>query len=138
MAKPTVGAIITKQISGELVILLTKRNIEPFRNCWCIPGGHIEPDEEAHVAVRREVKEETNLDFEGEFLGYQDEIFPELGIHNVVLLYAGTARNVPRADPAEVSEIGWFTLPEIHLMKLAFRHNAAIDLYNTSMQYLKK
>lgn len=59
----TCGAIIEKK--GK--ILLTKRNVEPYKNYWCLPGGHIEWGEKAEEAIRREVKEETGLDFKPKF-----------------------------------------------------------------------
>ncbi|TAL47058.1 NUDIX hydrolase, partial [archaeon] len=53
----TVGAIIEKD--GK--ILFTKRNHEPFKGKWALPGGHVEQNETVEDAVVREIKEETNL-----------------------------------------------------------------------------
>lgn len=130
MPKVTVGAVIIRNIDDEVRILLTRRNVEPFRHCWCIPGGHIEQNEDAVDAVIREVREETNLDMmDPEFFGYLDEIFPERGVHNVVLLFYGNASNEAKAEPAEVTEIGWFSVPEALKLDLAFRHREAIQLF---------
>lgn len=130
MPKVTVGAVLTRSFNREERILLTRRNVEPFKHFWCIPGGHIEQDEKAVEAVIREVREETGLDMQGpEFMGYLDEIFPDRGVHNVVLLFCGSAANEVMADPGEVSEIGWFPVPEALNMDLAFRHREAIELY---------
>ena len=49
VVKTTVGAII----EGDGKILLTKRNIEPFKGYWCLPGGHIEYFEPAKDAIIR-------------------------------------------------------------------------------------
>jgi len=57
MPNVSVGAIIEKD--GK--ILLTKRNVKPFKGAWVIPGGHIEQYEKAEDAVKREVREETGL-----------------------------------------------------------------------------
>jgi ADP-ribose pyrophosphatase YjhB (NUDIX family) len=43
-------------------ILLLKRNVEPFKGCWHVVGGHVEEDESLKAALQREFKEETGLD----------------------------------------------------------------------------
>lgn len=42
-------------------ILLVKRGFDPYKGYWALPGGHLDYDETVEDAVRREVKEETNL-----------------------------------------------------------------------------
>ena len=53
----TVAAII-KNDKDE--ILLTRRNVEPFKEQWCLPGGHIDENEKALDAVNR-VQERFHL-----------------------------------------------------------------------------
>ena len=43
-------------------LLLLKRNVEPFKGCWHVVGGHVEEDESLKAALKREFKEETGLD----------------------------------------------------------------------------
>ena len=43
-------------------ILLLKRNVEPFKGCWHVVGGHVKEDESLKDAVIREFREETGLD----------------------------------------------------------------------------
>lgn len=126
MPKTTVVAIIT---NAESQVLLTRRNIEPFRDCWCLPGGHIDLNEPAAAAVVREVKEETGLDFDARFCGYFDEIITERNIHAVVLVFAGCASGTAQRQEAEVSEMRWFSLDEARAMPLAFFHNQMLDVY---------
>lgn len=45
-----------------LKVLLIKRKNHPFKNCWAIPGGFVDIDENIEDAVYRELKEETNID----------------------------------------------------------------------------
>ena len=55
-------------------ILLLKRNVDPFKGCWHIVGGHIEENETPKQALKREFKEETNLDVEiGEIIDMRIE-----------------------------------------------------------------
>jgi ADP-ribose pyrophosphatase YjhB (NUDIX family) len=43
-------------------ILLLKRNVEPFKGCWHVVGGHVEENESLKAALQREFREETGLD----------------------------------------------------------------------------
>ena len=87
MSKATAAAIVISKDASK--ILLTRRNISPFKGQWCLPGGHIERFEKAKDAAIREVKEETGLDFEAQFFCYEDEIIPEQNIHAVVIVFKG-------------------------------------------------
>jgi len=121
----TVAAII---MSDNQQILLTKRNVEPFRNTWCLPGGHIEQYEKAYEAIKREVKEETGLNFDGTFFGWFEEIFPKMNIHNVVMVFKGMAQGTPTVSD-EVAEMKWFDPEEAKNLPLAFTHNKIIESY---------
>jgi 8-oxo-dGTP diphosphatase len=128
-AQATVGAIITRGEGGAGEILLTRRRIEPFRDQWCLPGGHIDEYEPCEEAVAREVREETGLEFRGRFFGYFDEALPDLGIHNVVLIFAGRGEGELKACPEEVADIRWFSPAEARSLPLAFLHNAVLDAF---------
>lgn len=45
----------------SLQVLLVKRNLEPFKNRWAIPGGFVRIDESLEEATRRELAEETGV-----------------------------------------------------------------------------
>jgi 8-oxo-dGTP diphosphatase len=124
MIKVTVGAIILK----DRQVLLTKRNVEPFKNCWCIPGGHIEYGESAKEAVKREVKEETWLDFEPEFFDYFDEFIPEINWHAVVLVFRGKFCGEIKIND-EVLDYSWFSEEEIKNLKFAFKNKEILEKY---------
>lgn len=123
--KITVGAIIEKNNK----ILLTKRNIKPFIDQWCFPGGHVNFGETVQQAIVREVKEETNLDFVPNFLGYYDEIYPKINWHAVSLAFFGKAKGKEKIDKKEVKEMGWFSQKEIKTLKLAFETKRILGDY---------
>ena len=123
--KATTGAIIEK----DNKILLTKRNIELFKGDWCLPGGHIEYFEHAKDAIIREVKEETGLDFDGNFTGYIDEIIPEISWHAELLIFRGIAAGKEKKEDVEVQEMRWFSKEDALKQKLAFKHLDAIKRY---------
>ncbi|MBD3322487.1 MAG: NUDIX domain-containing protein [Chitinivibrionales bacterium] len=129
MPNATAGALILNDDNNGEKVLLTKRNIPPFRGHWCLPGGHIESYETALDAVVREVKEETGLELEPSFFGYFDEIYPDIGVHNVVLIFKGRARGDLQFQPGEVSEGRWFSIEEACRLPLAFCHNTVLEKY---------
>lgn len=123
--RATVGAVIEKD--GK--ILLIKRNTEPFKDYWCIPGGHIDFGETAEEAVIREVKEETGLRFKPRFLGYMDEIYPEINWHGEVLIFYGEAEGNENIDGKEISDIKWIDINEATKIELAFNHENTLGMY---------
>ena len=123
------AAIIIRTDENGLKILLTLRKISPFKNKWCLPGGHIDPNEPAREAIIREVKEETGLNFSPQLFGSFEEIFPEYKFHAVVTVFEGLASGKLRAQATEVKEIKWFPILEACSMELAFEHKKILNEY---------
>ena len=134
--KATVGAVVYNPVAGNISILLTKRNIEPFKGFWCLPGGHVEIFENINDAVIREVKEETNLSFTPSFFTWSEEIFKEMDLHYVALFFYGPGNGKIVIDEVEVAEIGWFDVNEALKLNLAFRHNEVLLVYKNSLTNL--
>lgn len=88
----TVGALIFQPTSGEVLMCRTHK----WSNLWGIPGGKIKRGETAEAALRREVKEETDLEITDiEFILVQDcigsrEFYRDA--HFVLLNYVCKAR----------------------------------------------
>ena len=53
--------IIFRKTKNGIEVLLERRGSSPNEHKWCIPGGHVEKDEDPIDAAIREIKEETNL-----------------------------------------------------------------------------
>jgi len=60
--KNPIPSVAIVAINDKNEILLTKRAVEPGIGYWCLPGGFIESGETSEEAVKRELKEETNLE----------------------------------------------------------------------------
>lgn len=56
----TTDGLITK----EEKVLLIKRDIDPFKGFWVLPGGHVDYNEKVEQAIKREVKEEVGVSTE--------------------------------------------------------------------------
>jgi 8-oxo-dGTP diphosphatase len=124
--KATVGAVVER----EGLILLEKRNNEPFYGKWCIPGGHIDFGEGVEAAVCREVEEETGYRVtRAEFFSYYTEYYPEINWHAVALIFRTEVEGSPRRQEAEVQEMAWFTPEDLHKLEFAFQHEQILNDY---------
>jgi 8-oxo-dGTP diphosphatase len=57
----TADAVVFTIHNNELKILLIKRNNEPFKSMYALPGGFVDLDESIEDAARRELSEETGI-----------------------------------------------------------------------------
>ncbi len=110
-----VGAVIKR---GNAV-LLVRRSQEPAKGLWSIPGGLVKLGETMVDAVRREVKEETDLHIESiQLLDVVDNIVhDDLGkirFHYVLVdfLARPTGQNEPKAL-SDVLEVRWVKAEEL-------------------------
>lgn len=105
----------------ELNVLLIKRNLEPYKDCWAFPGGFMNIDETIEECAARELKEETN--FKAERME-QLMVFssvdrdPRERVITVAFLALVRMQEVKGGDDAR--EAKWFKLKDIP--QLAFDH----------------
>ncbi len=57
----TVDAVVFGLDEGDLKVLLIRRDLEPFRDKWALPGGFVRVEESLEEGVRRELREETGI-----------------------------------------------------------------------------
>jgi 8-oxo-dGTP diphosphatase len=88
-------------------MLLLKRNSIPFKGYWHLVGGQVENNETLKEALRREFKEETNLDIEvGSIIdGRLEETFDRIKI--IVTFEVITARGKIKLN-SEHEKYEWF------------------------------
>ena len=103
---------------GNLLLQKRGQNARDERGAWGPGGGGIEFTETAENAVRREVKEEYNLDaLEIAFLGYRDVLRTMDGVSTHWLLLDFKVLVDPSeakiGEPDMIEEIRWVTLSTI-------------------------
>jgi 8-oxo-dGTP diphosphatase len=57
----TADSVVLTESNGKLCVLLVRRNHQPYRGFWALPGGFVNLDEQASDAAKRELAEETGL-----------------------------------------------------------------------------
>ncbi len=123
----TVDMVIFSVFEESLKILLVKRKYPPFENCWALPGGFVEKDEDIEPAAKRELEEET---------GVKDICLEQFGVfgkpgrdprgRTVSTVYFAVV-NYSQVKPVasdDAEEARWFSLNM--MPELAFDHQEVI------------
>lgn len=123
--RPTVDAII--EMDNKIVLI--KRGVEPFKDMWALPGGHVKVKETVEDAIVREVKEETSLDIRlEEILGvYSDPGRDPRNTITTVFIAKPTFGELKAGTDA--SEAKWMELNKINFKELAFDHGKILNDY---------
>jgi ADP-ribose pyrophosphatase YjhB (NUDIX family) len=114
-----VGAVIVE--GGR--VLLVRRDTEPLRGEWSVPGGMLELGEKLRDGVRREALEETGVKVEpGEVLEVFDSIFTDgLGktqYHYVLIDYLCRLISGEAQAGSDVSDVRWVSLEALSALGL--------------------
>jgi len=123
-SKPTVTAMIIR--NGK--VLLGKRNIEPYKGYWDLPGGFLNDGEHPEKGLKREMKEELGVESEiKKFIGVfidrfkdQDDWYNALCLHYLVKITKGEPKPLE-----EVSELRWFPLKNLP-KRISFKSNRKV------------
>jgi len=109
-------------------VLLVRRNTEPLKGEWSVPGGVLELGEKLRDGAAREALEETGLHVEvGEVLDVFDSIFPDADgrtqYHYVLIDFlcrplSGDAAFREAAPGSDVSEVLWITAADLDRLNL--------------------
>jgi 8-oxo-dGTP diphosphatase len=114
-----VGAVIVAQ--GRVVVV--RRNRQPLRGEWSIPGGLLELGEAVRAGVAREAREETGLEVEvGEVLGVFDSIVTDpdrrTRYHYVLIDFLCRPVSGELRPGSDVSEAHWITAQDVNGLEL--------------------
>jgi 8-oxo-dGTP diphosphatase len=134
--KVAVDAVVFGYTSKEgLSVLLIKRNINPYKDVWALPGGLIGDHESLEDAVQRELKEETGVS-----INYLEQLYsfgkPGRDPRNRVIsiTYYGLVK--PEAFELQANtdakDAAWFNIKR--LPQLAFDHNEIIEVAHNRLK----
>lgn len=123
-----VDAVVFGYARQQLQLLLIKRNIEPFKDTWALPGGRVLPEESLETAVERELLEETGAE-----INYLEQLYtfgaPDRDPRNRVVSVSYFALVNPDqfqlSAATDAADAQWF--PCANLPELAFDHRKIVD-----------
>ena len=125
----TVDVLLFTIREEKLQLALIKRGIEPFKNCWAIPGGFVRMDEELEEAARREIEEETGVRdvfLEQLYTFGAPDRDPRTRVITIVYFALVPGEHLTLRADTDASDASWFATDE--LPALAFDHNEIVEV----------
>ena len=125
----TVDCVVFGLDETDLKVLLVRRDLEPFRGRWALPGGFVHLEETLDEAARRELEEEAGV--RAVFLeqlytfGALDRDPRERVVSVAYYALTRLASHALRAD-TDASDAGWFSVDEPPA--LAFDHEHILEV----------
>jgi 8-oxo-dGTP diphosphatase len=124
----TVDIIVFTIKERQLKVLLIKRDVQPFKGQWAIPGGFVRAEESLEDAAKRELKEETGVSEE-----YLEQLYtfgepkrdPRGRVMTVAYFALINSEKIKLKADTDASQAEWF--PINGLPKLAFDHDKILD-----------
>lgn len=120
---------------GEIKLLLIKRNMDPFKGDWAIPGDLVYPEEDLEEAASRILFDLTNIKnielHQSQTFGKPDR-HPQGRVITCAYFAMVKIDEVNAIASSWANEVKW--VPIQRIPKLAFDHN---EIFNSSLELLK-
>lgn len=134
--KVAVDAVVFGYDKKGLSVLLIERKHPDGKKKWALPGGFVEDDESLAKAVKRELKEETNLSLkylqQFHTFGAVDRDSRGRIISVAHLVLVSKAKHKAKSGD-DAKDVKW--LPISMLPKLAFDHNDIVQKATDILRY---
>jgi 8-oxo-dGTP diphosphatase len=139
--KVAVDAIVFGYQNNQLYVLLIQQKFGTQESYWALPGGLVRDDESLQDAVKRELKEETNIavNYFEQLYTFGDDINRDPRNRVISVAYyalVDPSKLKVKAD-SDAENAQWFQINEVPA--LAFDHtnilNAAIDRLKAKLTY---
>jgi 8-oxo-dGTP pyrophosphatase MutT (NUDIX family) len=111
-----VAVVILPDLEGQASFLLTRRaaGLRAHGGQWALPGGRLDPGENAEEAARRELWEELGLELPGPaVMGMLDDYTTRSGFVITPVVFSAEAVGDLRLDPREVASVHRVPLAEL-------------------------
>jgi 8-oxo-dGTP diphosphatase len=131
----TIDVVVLTIKDNELKVLVKKRNKEPFKGKWAIPGGYIRLSETLDDAAKRILKEKTDVDdiYLEQLYTFGDPLrYPNARVVTCAYFALVRANDVEHIiDKDQLEDVDWYNV--YSLPEMAFDHKKIIEysLYRT-------
>lgn len=120
-----VDAIVFGYQNNQLYVLLIQQKFGTEESYWALPGGLVKNDESLQDAVKRELKEETNIsvNYFEQLFTFGDDVFRDPRNRVISVAYfalVDPSKLVVKAD-SDADNAQWFKIDDVPA--LAFDHN---------------
>lgn len=103
--------------------ILIKRENDPFKDYWALPGGFVEYGESVETAAIREAKEETSIDIELlDLVNVYSQPDRDPRGHTITVAFTAKGDFDNRKADSDAKDIGIFKADELDEINLAFDH----------------
>ena len=107
--------------------ILIKRENNPYKDCWALPGGFVEYGESVETAAVREAKEETSIDVELiDLVNVYSEPDRDPRGHTVTVAYTAKGDLSDKKADSDAKDIGIFSKNDLDQLEIAFDHKKII------------
>ncbi len=117
------------EVGSQLKVLLIERANDPFKNCWALPGGFVEMEEDLQAAALRELEEETGVKdvfIEQLYTFGQPARDPRGRVVSVAYFALVNLAAHPAKAASDARNVKWYNVDQ--LPKLAFDHQEIMDI----------
>lgn len=124
--------IVSGLVEKDGKVLLVKEILESKLPYWIVPGGKVEFGESLVDAVKREIKEETNLDVEVvKLLDFKEHVNLKYDYHTVIFFFLVKPLNESIKLPGEILDAKFFAKEDIKSLDLVDSAKWILDKFFT-------
>jgi len=118
--------------------ILIKRQNDPYKDCWALPGGFVEYGESVETAAIREAKEETSIDVELiDLVNVYSKPDRDPRGHTVTVAYTAKGDLSTKKADSDAKDINIFSQNDLEELDIAFDHREIIkDCINKAKKWI--
>lgn len=126
--------IIIENTKGKILLQLRDSTVKKFPNCWVLLGGALEGDETPEQAIKREIKEEIDIELKN-FEHFKNFNYKKF---NQSFFYKKIDLDLEKIDLKEGKQIRFYSKEEINNLDLGFNIKEVINDFLLKLKQMKE